>query len=88
MTIDRTERDYVLGTAIGVPPGIGLTVLLADRITAAGATSELLAWDVVAPAVVLAVLIVAGLRVGRRLLAPSPGAAGRAGGKTHGRAAG
>jgi phospholipase D1/2 len=81
-------RDYVLGTAIGVLPGIGLTVLLADRITAAGATSELLDWDVVAPAVVLAALTIAGLRVGRRLLAASPAGAEDAGGKAHGRAAG
>jgi phospholipase D1/2 len=81
-------RDYVLGTAIGILPGIGLTVLLADRITAAGATSELLDWDVVAPAVILAVLIIVGLRVGRRLLAASAGGAGHAGGKARGRAAG
>src|SRR5262245_41427548 len=80
-------RDYVLGTAIGILPGIGLTVLLADRITAAGATSQLLDWDIVAPAVVMTVLIVVGLRVGRRLLAASAGGGEHAGGKTHGRAA-
>jgi phospholipase D1/2 len=66
-------RDYVVGTAIGILPGIGLTVLLADRITAAGATSALLDWDVVAPAVVLSLLIAVGLRVGHRLLAASAG---------------
>jgi uncharacterized membrane protein YdjX (TVP38/TMEM64 family) len=64
-------RDYVLGTAIGVLPGIGLTVCLADRITAAGSTSELFDRDIVAPAVVLALLTAIGVRVGRRLLGGS-----------------
>jgi phospholipase D1/2 len=64
-------RDYVVGTAIGVLPGIGLTVFLADRITAAGSTSELLDWDVLGPAVILALLIAIGVRVGRRLLGGS-----------------
>src|SRR5215470_137005 len=35
-------RDYVLGTGIGILPGIGLTVFLADRISDAGSSSELL----------------------------------------------
>jgi hypothetical protein len=48
-----------------------LTVFLADRITAAGSTSELLDWDVLGPAVILALLIAIGVRVGRRLLGGS-----------------
>ena len=81
-------RDYVLGTAIGVLPGIGLTVFLADRITEAGVTSALFAWDVIAPAVVLALLIVVGLRVGRRLLTGSVKGEQAGGGKAHRRVAG
>lgn len=64
-------RDYVLGTAIGILPGIGLTVVLADRITGAGSASELLGWDVLGPGLVLALLIVCGAVVGRRLLGRS-----------------
>jgi phospholipase D1/2 len=81
-------RDYVLGTALGVLPGIGLTVFLADRITTAGATSALLDRDVVAPAVILALLIVVGLRVGRRLLTGSATGQETGDGKAHRRAAG
>jgi uncharacterized membrane protein YdjX (TVP38/TMEM64 family) len=64
-------RDYVLGTAIGILPGTGLTVFLADRITSASSADELLAWEIVLPGTILIVLIVAGLTVGRRLLGPS-----------------
>ncbi len=81
-------RDYVLGTAIGILPGTGLTVLVADRVTSAGATSALLDWDVVAPTAILAVLIVGGLRVGRRLLVGSRRDPQAAGGKAHRGAAG
>jgi uncharacterized membrane protein YdjX (TVP38/TMEM64 family) len=67
-------RDYVLGTALGVLPGIALTVYLADQITAREAT-ELLDWTIVAPAAILALLIATGAVVGRRLLGRSPEAA-------------
>jgi len=63
--------DYVLGTALGILPGIGLTVFLADRITAADSAAELLTVEILAPAMLLAVLLVSGVAVGRRLLRPS-----------------
>jgi uncharacterized membrane protein YdjX (TVP38/TMEM64 family) len=78
-------RDYVLGTGIGILPGIGLTVFLADRISDAGSSSELLTLEVIGPAVVLAALIGTGIAVGRRLMRRS--AARQAlGGQSHGRA--
>jgi uncharacterized membrane protein YdjX (TVP38/TMEM64 family) len=64
-------RDYVLGTAIGILPGTGLTVFLADRITSASSADELLAWEIVLPGTVLIVLLAAGLTVGRRLIGSS-----------------
>src|SRR5262249_10299202 len=63
--------DYVLGTALGILPGIGLTVFLADRITAADSAAQLLTVQILAPAILLAVLLVSGVAVGRRLLRPS-----------------
>lgn len=73
-------HDFVLGTAIGVLPGIGLTVVLADRITAAGSAADLLDWSVLGPGLALAALTVCGVVIGHRLLGGSrPGheAAGR-----------
>src|SRR5262249_60293824 len=63
--------DYVVGTAIGILPGIALTVFLADRITDARSAADLLTAEVLTPALVLAVLIGAGVTIGRRFLAPS-----------------
>jgi phospholipase D1/2 len=64
-------RDYVLGTALGILPGIGLTVFLADRITEAGSAAELLDWQILVPAVALGLLTAIGVTTGRRLLARS-----------------
>ncbi len=60
--------DYVVGTALGVLPGIGLTVVLADRITAAGSGAGPLGPDVVVPAAIIALQITVGIVLGRRLL--------------------
>ena len=60
--------DYVLGTALGIVPGIGLTVYLADRVTGASSATALLTMEILGPAIVLAILIVAGVAIGQRLL--------------------
>jgi len=60
--------DYVLGTALGIVPGTGLTVYLADRVADAGSATDLLTVEILGPAVVLAILIVAGVALGQRLL--------------------
>src|SRR5262249_18234443 len=79
-------RDYVRGTGIGILPGIGLTVFLADRISDAGSSSELLTLEVIAPAAALAVLIAIGITVGRRMLRRSVARHAAAGGQADGRA--
>jgi len=78
-------RDYVIGTGIGILPGIGLTVFLADRIAETGFSSELLTLGVVGPAAVLAVLIGIGVAVGHRMMRRSAAARQAAGGETNGR---
>ena len=78
-------RDYVIGTGIGILPGIGLTVFLADRIAETGFSSELLTLEVVGPAAVLAVLIGIGVAVGHRMMRRSAAARQAAGGETNGR---
>jgi phospholipase D1/2 len=81
-------RDYLLGTAIGILPGIGLTVILADRITEAGSATDLLDWTVLAPGLALAVLITSGVVVGRRVLGGSRERPDAIGGQADGRPAG
>ncbi len=81
-------RDYVIGTASGILPGMALTVFVADRITAAGSTAELLDWELLAPAAILALLIAVGVVVGRRLFGRSPAGQQTPGGQPEGRAAG
>jgi uncharacterized membrane protein YdjX (TVP38/TMEM64 family) len=78
-------RDYVIGTGIGILPGIGLTVFLADRIAETGFSRELLTLEVVGPAAVLAVLIGIGVAVGHRMMRRSAAARQAAGGETNGR---
>jgi len=80
-------RDYVIGTGIGILPGIGLTVFLADRIAETGFSSELLTLEVVGPAAVLAVLIGIGVAVGHRMMRRSAAARQASGGETNGRTA-
>ncbi len=61
-------RDYLLGTAVGVTPGIGLGAYLGDAITDAGSWAALLTPQVLLPAAVVAVGIVLGTIVTRRVL--------------------
>jgi len=51
-------RDYVLGTAVGVTPGIGLSAYLGDAVLAAGSWGGLLTPDVIVPAVIALVVTV------------------------------
>ena len=77
-------RDYVLGTGIGILPGLGLTVFLADRIADTGFSSELLTFEVVGPAAALAVLIGIGVAIGHRMMRRSAAAWQAADGETNG----
>src|SRR5262249_3388308 len=80
--------DYVLGTALGIVPGIGLTVYLADRVTDAGWTTELLTVEILGPAIVLAILLVSGAAIGQRLFRGSARRQRDPGGQANRRAAG
>ena len=80
-------RDYVLGTGLGILPGVGLTVFLADRISETGFSSELLTIEVIGPAAVLAVLIGIGIAVGRRMMRRSAAVRQASGGESHAREA-
>ena len=80
--------DYVLGTALGIVPGTGLTVYLADRVADAGSATELLTVEILGPAIALAILIVAGVAIGQRLLRRSGIRERAAGGEADRRAAG
>jgi phospholipase D1/2 len=79
--------DYVLGTALGIVPGIGLTVYLSDRVTDAGSTTELLTVEILGPAIVLAILLVSGAALGQQLLRGSAGRRRDPGGQANRRAA-
>jgi uncharacterized membrane protein YdjX (TVP38/TMEM64 family) len=61
-------RNYVLGTAVGITPGVGVASYFGDALTEAGASSRLLSAEVLVPAVLILVLLVAGFVRGRRLL--------------------
>lgn len=60
-------RDYVLGTAIGVTPGIGLGAYLGDAVTDAGSWRGLLVPEVVLPALAALGLMIASVVAGRRI---------------------
>jgi phospholipase D1/2 len=63
-----TTRDYVIGTALGILPGLTLVAYLADAIARAGRFADLLTVEFVGVAVVLTALLGAGVVAGRRLL--------------------
>jgi uncharacterized membrane protein YdjX (TVP38/TMEM64 family) len=60
-------RDYVLGTAIGITPGIGLGAYLGDAVTSAGSWTALVHPTLLLPALLAVVVAVAGARASRRL---------------------
>lgn len=60
-------RDYTLGTALGVTPGLGLGAYLGDAVTAAGSWTALLTPQVLVPAAVAVAGIVGGTIVARRV---------------------
>jgi uncharacterized membrane protein YdjX (TVP38/TMEM64 family) len=61
-------RDYLLGTAMGMTPGIGLGAYLGDAITGAHSWVALLTPQVLVPCAVVVVGIVLGTIVTRRVL--------------------
>lgn len=80
--------DYVLGTALGIAPMMGLAVVFAHRVAGAGSTADMLELDVVLPGAALVLLIAVGLVLGRRMLTgPSSERAEPAGRQAHGRPA-
>jgi uncharacterized membrane protein YdjX (TVP38/TMEM64 family) len=60
-------RDYLLGTAVGVTPGIGLGAYLGDAITGASSWAALLTPEVLVPCAVVVVGIILGTIVTRRV---------------------
>ena len=65
-------RDYVLGTAIGVVPGIGLGTYLGDAVTDAGSWGALATPHVIVPGALVVAALVAGTVVARRLFGAEP----------------
>jgi phospholipase D1/2 len=63
-----TLRDYVVGTALGILPGLTLVAWLADAIARAGTFADLLTVEFVGVAIVLTALLGAGVVAGWRLL--------------------
>lgn len=61
-------RDYVIGTALGILPGLTLTAYLADAIAQAGSVRDLFTIEFIGVVVGLAILLGAGVVAGRRLL--------------------
>ena len=65
-------RDYLLGTAVGVVPGIGLGVYLGDAVTDAGSWAGLATPGVIIPGVLMTATMVGGSVLGRRLFTGDP----------------
>jgi uncharacterized membrane protein YdjX (TVP38/TMEM64 family) len=65
-------RDYVLATAIGAAPGIGISAYLGDAVTGADSWHGLLSPHVIVPGVLAIVGLVAGGLVGRRVFRDAP----------------
>jgi uncharacterized membrane protein YdjX (TVP38/TMEM64 family) len=68
-------RDYVLGTAVGVTPGIGLGAYLGDAVTDAASWRALLTPEVVLPALLAVAFTAASVVAGRRLFGGPAGSA-------------
>jgi len=64
-------RDYLLGTAIGVVPGLAIAVTLGDALGQTGSIGDLSRRDVVLPALLILGFLVVAVVAGRRLLARS-----------------
>ena len=65
-------RDYVVGTALGVTPGIGLGVYLGDAVTDVGSWGGLVTPGVIVPGVLMTAIIVGGAVLGRRIFTSDP----------------
>ncbi len=63
--------DYVLGTAVGILPGLGLTVYLADALAEADSKTELTSARILVPVAALVVLFVVAGLAGRRIFGRS-----------------
>ncbi len=63
---------YMVGTALGILPGLAMTSYLADMITEAGSTADLLSPGVLLPVLGVVVFVGAGVVFGRRFLGRSP----------------
>jgi uncharacterized membrane protein YdjX (TVP38/TMEM64 family) len=65
-------RDYVLGTALGITPGIGLGAYLGDAVTDAGSWTALGQPAVLVPATIALLVGVGTTIVGRRMFGSVP----------------
>src|SRR5262245_19125997 len=81
--------DQVLGTAVGILPMMGLVVVFADRLVGVDSIGKMFEVEVLVPGAALALLMAAGVFLGRRMLmGPSVGGAEPIGRKPHRRPAG
>jgi len=62
-------RDYLLGTAIGITPGLGVTVYLGDAVSEAESARALLTPQIVVPGLLVGAFLIASGVFGRRFLA-------------------
>jgi uncharacterized membrane protein YdjX (TVP38/TMEM64 family) len=65
-------RDYVLGTAIGVVPGIALSAYLGDAVTNAGSWAALVRPSLLLPGLVAVGFLIVSVRASRRLFRGEP----------------
>jgi uncharacterized membrane protein YdjX (TVP38/TMEM64 family) len=65
-------RDYLLGTAVGIVPGIALGAYLGDAVTSVGSWGALVEPRLIVPALVAVAVTIAGARASRRLFGGEP----------------
>jgi phospholipase D1/2 len=65
-------RDYVLGTAIGITPGIALGAYLGDAVTSAESWTALVHPTLLLPVLLGVALMIGGARASRRLFGSEP----------------